>query len=91
MVEFLFAAAGLLLVSTIVGLIPMLTAPTDSDRMLTAQLAGSGGVAMLVLFAVAAEAAPVLDVALLLALLAAFASVAFLSGVTPSPDVDDGP
>jgi len=91
MVDFLNAAAGVLLITTMVGLCRMLRAPTDTDRMMTAQLAGSGGVGILALLAVAAEAPPVIDVALLVALLAAFASVAFVSGASTSTSPSDRP
>jgi multicomponent Na+:H+ antiporter subunit F len=48
--------------------------------MMAAQLLGTGGVAVLLLLAVAGEAEALLDVALVLALLAAFASIAFCKG-----------
>ena len=46
--------------------------------MMAAQLLGTGGVAILLLVAAATETPPILDVALLLALFAAFAAVAFV-------------
>ena len=48
--------------------------------MMAAQLTGTGGVAVLLLLATATETPPIVDVALMLALLAAFASVAFVRG-----------
>jgi multicomponent Na+:H+ antiporter subunit F len=58
--------------------------------MLAAQLLGTGGVAALLLLGVATGVGAVAEVALLLALLAAFASVAFVTGASPpdkpSPD-----
>src|SRR5262249_62277750 len=85
MVDFLNAAAGMLLITTMVGLCRMLRAPTDTDRMMTAQLAGSGGVGILALLAVAGGAPPGLRVALLLAPLAALASGGFVRGGPASP------
>ena len=90
MTEFLFGAAGFLLLMVAAGLFRLLSGPTHTDRIMTAQLAGSGGVGVLLLLAVAAEAAPVLDVALMLALLAAFAAVAFVCGASPSSSARGG-
>jgi multicomponent Na+:H+ antiporter subunit F len=76
----LYAAAGLVLAMAAVGLVRVLHGPGDADRVIAAQLTGTCGVAVLLLLAIAAEAAANIDVALLLALLAAFASVAFVRG-----------
>jgi multicomponent Na+:H+ antiporter subunit F len=48
--------------------------------LLAAQLLGTGGVAALLLLGVATAEAAVADLALVLTLLAAFASVAFVAG-----------
>ena len=48
--------------------------------MMAAQLIGTGGVAVLILLAVATGISPIVDVALMLALLAAFAAAAFSAG-----------
>ena len=62
--------------------------------MLAAQLLGTGGVAALLLLGVANGVNAVGDLALLLALLAAFASVAFVTGAgrpgpaAPTRDMD---
>src|SRR5262249_52844169 len=89
MVDFLNAAAGVLLTTTVGGLGRMGRAPTDPAGMMPPELAGSGGGGTLPLRGVAGEAPPVLDVALLLALLAAFASVAFVSGASTSTSPSD--
>jgi multicomponent Na+:H+ antiporter subunit F len=78
MTEFLFTAAAFVLMTVALGLYRVLYGPEETDRMTAAQLVGSGGVAVLVLLAVAMDMPPVVDVALMLALLAAFASVAFI-------------
>jgi multicomponent Na+:H+ antiporter subunit F len=49
-----------------------------ADRMMAAQLLGTGGVAALLLLSVATDTPSIVDVALVLALLAAFASIAFV-------------
>jgi multicomponent Na+:H+ antiporter subunit F len=80
MTEFLLAAALFVLGTVALGLIRVLRGPDDTDRMLAAQLLGTGGVASLLLLGVANGVNAIGDLALLLALLAAFASVAFVTG-----------
>jgi multicomponent Na+:H+ antiporter subunit F len=88
MAEFLLAAAGLVVATVAVGLVRILSGPADVDRTMAAQLLGTGGVATLLLVAAATEARGAEDAALCLALLAAFASIAF---VTAAPaDRRDG-
>ena len=82
MPDFLLTAAACVLVLVALGLIRILRGPEDADRMMAAQLLGSGGIAALLLLGVATEAKAVIDVALTLALLAAFASVAFVQGIS---------
>ena len=45
MADFLFAAAGFVLAMVALGLFRILHGPTDADRMMAAQLVGTGGVA----------------------------------------------
>jgi len=86
MTEFLLAAALFVLSTVVLGLVRILRGPEDADRMLAAQLLGTGGVASLLLLGVANGVKAVGDLALLLALLAAFASVAFVTGAKrPGP------
>ena len=59
------------------GLFRILRGPTEADRMMAVQLLGSGGIAGLLL-AGSARIPATVDVALTLALLAAFASIAFV-------------
>ncbi|MCF1710891.1 monovalent cation/H+ antiporter complex subunit F [Tabrizicola sp. J26] len=80
MAEFLFAAAAIVLVLTGLGLARMLWGPSPADRMMAAQLLGTGGGAIAVLVAIAGDMTAVLDIALTLALLAAFAAVALTLG-----------
>lgn len=81
MAEFLFAAAGFILLMVALGLFGIFRGRVEADRLMAAQLIGSGGVAMLLLLAVATQTFAVIDVALMLALLAAFASVVFVNNV----------
>ena len=82
MAGFLYGAASFVLVTVAVGLFRVLHGPTEADRMMAAQLLGTGGVAVLLMLAAATKTPPVVDVALMLALLAAFASVAFVGGAS---------
>ncbi len=61
------------------GLARVLRGPADVDRMMAAQLFATGGIAALLLVAHATTVPGVEDVALGLALLGAFASVAFVN------------
>jgi multicomponent Na+:H+ antiporter subunit F len=78
MAELLLVAAALVLVTVAVGLVRVLRGPADADRMMAAQLLGTGGSAVLLLLAAATGTPAIVDVALVLSLLAAFASVAFV-------------
>ena len=90
MTDFLFAAAGFVLAMVAVGLVRVLRGPGDADRMMAAQLLGSGGIAALLLGGAATGDGSVVDVSLTLALLAAFASIAFVKFAPPSADDSSG-
>jgi multicomponent Na+:H+ antiporter subunit F len=83
--DFLFVAAWLILLTVAAGLARVLRGPGEVDRMMAVQLLGTGGVAALLLAASASGVAGVEDVALGLALLAAFASVAFVNSAAGKP------
>jgi multicomponent Na+:H+ antiporter subunit F len=74
MVEFLFGAAALMALAMALGMLRLLYGPTAVDRMMAAQLLGSTGGAICLLAAFATGFDAIVDVALTLALLAAFAS-----------------
>lgn len=76
--EALLLAAGVILLAAIAGLYRALRGPAAADRMMAAQLLCTGGIAVLLLVAVATGLPGVVDVALVLALLGAFATVAFV-------------
>jgi len=80
MAEFLLAAAGFVLGMVALGLVRILWGPGDADRIMAAQLLGTGGIATLLLLAEAMYVPAAVDVALTLALLAAFVSIAFVKG-----------
>jgi len=78
MTDFYLIVATFVLTMLALGLLRVVRGPGTADRMMAAQLLGSGGVAILLLSAVATGAYAIVDIALLLALLAAFAAVAFV-------------
>lgn len=71
------AVALFLLANLVVALIAAARGPTPADRMLMAMLFGTTGTAVLVLLAASGGGAPLVDVALVLALLAAIGGIAF--------------
>lgn len=77
--EPLLAAAGLILLSVAAGLARVLRGPNDVERLMAVQLLSTGGVAALLLIAYATNVPGVDDVALGLALLTAFAAIAFVN------------
>lgn len=85
------AAAGAVLVTVVVGLVRILRGPGDADRVMAAQLLGTGGVAALLLAGIARGRMDTLDVALTLAVLAAFVSIAFVKGAALSQDATKPP
>ena len=74
--QFLLAALAILLLALAAGLVRALRGPSLQDRMLSAQLLGTGGVALLLLMSALFQSPALLDVALVLALLAAVAAAA---------------
>ena len=83
---FFLGAAIFILAMVALGLVRVLRGPGDADRMMAAQLLGTGGISVLLLQGVATGISGVVDVGLVLALLAAFAGVAFVKGTTASRD-----
>jgi multicomponent Na+:H+ antiporter subunit F len=86
MTAFFLAVAGFILAMTALALLRVLRGPGDADRIMAVQLLGTGGIAVLLLQGVATGVAAVVDVALTVALLAAFATVAFVQSVAAPPD-----
>jgi len=81
MADFLLSAACFVLAMVALGLVRILRGPGDADRIMAAQLLGTGGTAVLLLVSEAMSLPAAVDIALVLALLAAFVSVAFVKGV----------
>jgi multicomponent Na+:H+ antiporter subunit F len=75
------ALALFLLLNLTGGLVRVWRGPTPADRMLAAQLFGTTGVAIMLLLAEASSVAALRDVALVLALLTAVATVVFVRRV----------
>lgn len=92
--SFLLGATAFVLAMVALGLVCVLRGPGNVDRMMAAQLFGTGGIAaFLLLGAATADIGAVIDVALILALLAGFAAIAFVkagSAAEPS-DAEDRP
>jgi multicomponent Na+:H+ antiporter subunit F len=74
--QILLASTTLLVLILGIGLARALIGPSLQDRMLSVQLLGTGGVAVLLLISVLLPIAALIDVALVLALLAAVAAAA---------------
>lgn len=88
MAEFLGIAALSVLATVVLALLRVLRGPGPADRVMAAQLVGTGGIAVLLLLDAAGTMPGVGDAALTLALLAAFATVALMRG---APGDGDGP
>jgi multicomponent Na+:H+ antiporter subunit F len=73
-----------------VGLVRVLYGPANADRMMAAQLLGTAGIAALLLRSAATEVSAFSDVALVLALLAAFASIGFVMSGTRADEIAPG-
>jgi multicomponent Na+:H+ antiporter subunit F len=91
MADFLLAAAGFVLTIVALGLVRVLYGPAAADRIMSAQLLGTGGIAALLLLAEGMRVPAGVDIALVLALLAAFVSVAFAKGAVHSEHDGDEP
>lgn len=82
MTDILYLMATVLLLAIAASLVRSFRGPTAADRMMGAQLAGTGGIAVLLLVAFADARWAALDVAIVLALLAAFAAVGFVKAAS---------
>ena len=78
MADFLQSAGAFVVLMVALGLVRVARGPGRADRMMAAQLLGSGAVGALLLFGAASGESAVFDVALTLALLSAFATIAFV-------------
>jgi len=78
MADFLLWMAAFLVLMVALGLVRVARGPGRAERMMAAQLLGTGAIGALLLLAAARGEPAVVDVALTLALLSAFASIAFV-------------
>jgi len=88
MTEFLTGILGFILTMLALGLVRVLRGPNDADRMMAVQLIGTGGIAALLLLGAVTGATAAVDVALTIALLATFASIAMVKKGSPRLDED---
>lgn len=88
MSDFYLGAALAVMLCIALGLVRVIRGPGDAERMMAAQLLGTGGVATLLLLAESTGVSAVVDVALSLALLAAFGAIAFYRGTRGQPPAD---
>ena len=94
MAEFQLWMAAFLVLMVALGLVRVARGPGRAERMMAAQLLGTGGIGALLLFGAATGESAVVDVALTLALLSAFAAMAFVKSAVHGAaqrrqDVDD--
>ena len=87
MTEFLTASLAFILAMLALGLVRILRGPGDADRMMAAQLIGTGGIASLLLLGAVTEVPAAVDVALTLALLATFAVTPVSSETTVTEEL----
>jgi multicomponent Na+:H+ antiporter subunit F len=86
--SFLFIVASFVLAMVASGLIVILQRPGSVDRLMAVQLLGTGGVAVLLILAIATEVASIVDVAMMMALFAAFAAVVLVRDTSDPEDVE---
>jgi multicomponent Na+:H+ antiporter subunit F len=91
MTVFLAAIALFLLLNIFAGTIRLVRGPTPADRMLAVQLFGSTGVALLMILAELTSEPALHNVALVFALFAVMAVVAFARRVLPATEREEGP
>lgn len=90
MEAFYMAMVIFLLANILAGTVRIIRGPAPSDRMITAQLFGTLGVAILLVLAELLDRRELRDVALVFALLGVVAVVAFVNVVQRQPDGENG-
>jgi len=90
MADLLLWMAAFVVLLAPLGLVRVARGPGRAERMMAAQLLGTGAIGALLLFGAATDEPAVVDVALTLALLSAFAAIAFVkSAVRQDAPPDD--
>jgi multicomponent Na+:H+ antiporter subunit F len=90
MTELMIIGLVVLLATLALGLFRVVAGPTDADRMMAAQLLGTAGVGLLLILSGLLGAEGLVDVALVLAFLAAVTVIAFTRGAGSRSDVESG-
>ncbi len=96
MADFLLSAGAFVVLMVALGLVRVARGPGRAERMMAAQLLGTGAIGALLLFGAASGDGAMFDVALTLALLSAFASIAFVKFAlrqdqkVPDHDAEEG-
>ena len=88
--DFLLWMAAFVVLMVALGLVRVARGPGRAERMMAAQLLGTGAIGALLLFGAATGEAAVVDVALTLALLSAFAAIAFVKSAVRQDASDAG-
>jgi multicomponent Na+:H+ antiporter subunit F len=88
--DFLLWMAAFVVLTVALGLVRVARGPGRAERMMAAQLLGTGAIGALLLFGAATGEAAVVDVALTLALLSAFAAIAFVKSAVRQDAADAG-
>jgi len=78
MTDFFLYAAAFLVLTIALGLVRVVRGPTPADRMAAAQLFGTAGLAVILLLGAAMDEPAAADIAVVFALFAALATVAFV-------------
>lgn len=93
--DFLLGACAFVLLMVAVSLVAVLRGPGSVERMMAAMLFGTGGIASLLLLGTLHGMEMVINVVLTLAVLAPFATIAFVRAgsalVRDEADADGGP
>lgn len=95
MADFLLSAAAFVVLMVALGLVRVARGPGRAERMMAAQLLGTGAIGALLLVGTATGDGSVVDVTMTLALLSAFASIAFVKFAIrqdqPATQAEDAP
>jgi multicomponent Na+:H+ antiporter subunit F len=86
--DFLLGASAFVFLMVAAGLVFVLRGPGNVDRMMAAQLFGTGGIAALLLLGTLREMEAVINVVLTLSILAAFSAIAFVKAGSALVDED---
>ncbi len=77
--EIYLTIAAFILITLVIGLLRVFWGPTRADRILSAQLMGTTGVAIILLLSEAMQMSSLVDVALIFALLSAVTATVFIT------------